>query len=47
MVTAIGKIHCRVWNRMFILIGNSVLIVCTAEHRIQLVKALERLEVDV
>lgn len=30
-----------------LLIGNSVLIVCTAEHRTELVKALERLEVDV
>lgn len=30
-----------------LLIGNSVLIVCTQEHRVQLIKALERLEVDV
>ncbi len=30
-----------------LLIGNSVLLVCTAEHRTQLLKTLERLEVDV
>src|SRR5260370_37610520 len=30
-----------------LLIGNSVLIVCTATHRPQLIKALERLDVDV
>ena len=30
-----------------LLIGNSVLIVCTEEHRAQLIKALERLEIDV
>ncbi len=30
-----------------LLIGNSVLIVCTEEHRTQLIKALERLEVNV
>lgn len=30
-----------------LLIGNSVFIVCTDEHREQLVKSLERLEIDV
>jgi hypothetical protein len=30
-----------------LLIGNSVLLVCTAEHRSQLMKALERLEVKI
>ena len=30
-----------------LLIGNSVLLVCTAEHRMQVLKSLERLEVDV
>ena len=30
-----------------LLIGNSVLMVCTEEHRRQLVKELERLEIDV
>ena len=30
-----------------LLVGNSVLLVCTAEHRGELIKTLDRLEVDV
>lgn len=30
-----------------LVIGNSVLMVCTEEHRLQLIKALNRLEIDV